>query len=483
MKLKGLVFRWLVFTHRWVGVVLGLLMLLWCMSGVVMMYVPFPKLDEAAVRQALPALSRASCCQQLPADRFDPLVSVTGLSVEMLGTRPVALIATDDGQRTLLDLTSGALLEHLGADNALQASRRHAAAHGIEPPFHPQVERIDTDQWTVYGSYHPDRPLEHVTLNDREGTQLYVSSSSGRIVLITTRMQRFWNWLGAVPHWLYFTELRRHAQLWNQVVIWSSLAGTFLTGFGLWLGIWQLRRRATGELASPYRGLKWWHHVPGLVFGVLVLTWVLSGLLSMTPWGFLESSGREEYAARLTGEAPSWSRLRDTLQRLDVDALPADTVRLELAISSGAPYLLAETRNGQQLRLNEDGQPASPTSLDIDQAVRALTQGAAGTSWRVINEADAFYYSHGGDTVTFPVVRVLQADGTRHYLEPLSLRLIQSFDASARAYRWLHYGLHRMDFPVLRWRPLWDVAMWLMLLGVTAVCATGAWMGMKRVLR
>jgi hypothetical protein len=41
--------------------------------------------------------------------------------------------------------------------------------------------------------------------------------------------------------------------------------------------------------------------------------------------------------------------------------------------------------------------------------------------------------------------------------------------------------LHGLDFPVLRIRPIWDVVVVLLLLGVTTVCATGSWMAVKRV--
>ena len=63
------------------------------------------------------------------------------------------------------------------------------------------------------------------------------------MVQLTTRFQRFWGWLGAVPHWLYPTILRQDGALWSQVVICTSLIGCFLTVTGLWVGIARLRRR------------------------------------------------------------------------------------------------------------------------------------------------------------------------------------------------------------------------------------------------
>src|SRR5262249_27331019 len=65
-------------------------------------------------------------------------------------------------------------------------------------------ERIDVDQWTV-GRYVRDRPLHRFDFDDPAGTSIYVSGTAGQIVLWTTATQRFWNWLGTIPHWLYFT--------------------------------------------------------------------------------------------------------------------------------------------------------------------------------------------------------------------------------------------------------------------------------------
>ena len=49
-------FRAIVFVHRYVGIAIGLLMAVWCLSGVVMMYVPYPRLTEEKRVAALPAI-------------------------------------------------------------------------------------------------------------------------------------------------------------------------------------------------------------------------------------------------------------------------------------------------------------------------------------------------------------------------------------------------------------------------------------------
>src|SRR5580700_1088153 len=52
------------------------------------------------------------------------------------------------------------------------------------------AELIDHDQWTVAGEFDADRPLFRYDLGDDAGTEVYVSSRSGKVVLTTTRSAR-----------------------------------------------------------------------------------------------------------------------------------------------------------------------------------------------------------------------------------------------------------------------------------------------------
>jgi hypothetical protein len=65
-----------------------------------------------------------------------------------------------------------------------------------------------------------------------------------------------------------------------------------------------------------------------------------------------------------------------------------------------------------------------------------------------------------------PVYRLVLASGTRYYLDSVSGMLVAKLDAASRAYRWLHEGLHRLDFAGgLRTRPQWDLIMLLLMSG------------------
>jgi hypothetical protein len=112
-----------------------------------------------------------------------------------------------------------------------------------------------------------------------------------------------------------------------------------------------------------------------------------------------------------------------------------------------------------------------------------LGEDAAPASVAMMDAADAYYFGHKEDIV-LPVYRAIAGDeaATRYYLDPTSGALIAKIDQDAKLYRWLHYGLHRWDFFAgLRLRPVWDVVVIPLLLGVACLTLTGAWLGVRRL--
>jgi hypothetical protein len=142
------------------------------------------------------------------------------------------------------------------------------------------AELIDHDQWTVAGEYDHDRPLFRYDLDDNAGTEVYVSSRSGKVVLTTTRGVRVANYFGSIPHWIYPAPLRHHAAVWRALVWWLSLLGTIGAAIGVIIGAVKLAV-AIRERAWPHEGLQAWHHALGLVFAPFVLMWIFSGFLSL----------------------------------------------------------------------------------------------------------------------------------------------------------------------------------------------------------
>jgi uncharacterized iron-regulated membrane protein len=454
--------RWLIVTHRYLGVAVGWLMLLWCLSGVVMLFVQYPSLDEGARVAQLPRIGWTGCCRTAPA--LAPDARVQGASLEMLLHRPVLRARLADGERRAVDLLTG---QAVPAPLSAATAAAVASQFGVAPAL--RVDPVARDQWTVAGEMNAGRPFWRVRLADGRATDVYVSRDTGQVVQRTTSASRLLNWFGAVPHWLYPTLLRQHPKAWAQVVIWTSVAGVFLTLGGLYLGLAAFRRSAGGRLTG-YRGLMAWHHLGSLAVGLLTLTWVASGLLSMTPWGLLAS--RSDPAAALAEPPVSAAALDHALTALARTAPAAAQVRL--APLDGRLYLVAGAR-----RYDAEGRPAPLSQADLARAGRRLGP-LAGQG--LIAREDAYYFSHH-EKAALPAWRVVRRDGARIYLDPATGEVLARFDRPAERFRWLHEGLHRLDFvPGAGAGPPWALAVTLLLAAVTLGVGAGVWLSWRRVL-
>ena len=471
-------FRFLILLHRYLGIALGLVVSLWCLSGFVMMYVQFPDLSREEQLQGLDELDLSECCS-LPAD-FSNL-DLDHYRVEMMAGRPVLRLSARSRQY-VIDLREGEYLldvgEHLVDEIAATFSENLGLAG--ETRF---LGALDRDQWTVYGGLNPNRPLFHYRASDPAATEWYVSSINGEIIQMTTARERFWNWAGSVVHWIYPTILRQHAGAWLQVVIWLSVLGLFLTVVGVYIGITQLKDRQNGRL-SPYRGAMLWHHYSGLIFGLLTLTWLFSGLLSVNPWGALQGRSYASEVQRIRGSVLTYNQAADTLRDLAAKSLPDGTARLEGSTFSGEPYLLAWGRDGESTRLDAHSLNTDPLADSSFAAIAAVIRPGEPIRDQVwLTGGDAYYYSHHEERA-FPVYRIQYADGERVYLDQASGQLAFAADSNRQLSRWLFLGLHRGDLSgLLRRRPIWDLLMLPLLLGVTLSALTGTWMGFKRLTR
>ena len=447
-------------THRYLGVALGGLMLLWCLSGMVMLFVSYPSVSQDERLAHLPRIDWSHCCVIDGAATAD--ARVRSAAIEQLAGAPVLRLRLAGAPSRIVDLSNGHQVP--GAD------RRDALAIA-EAWGHPAtLTPIVRDQWTVSGEFNRDRPFWRVRLADQARTDLYVSRTTGEVAQRTTRASRVLNWLGAVPHWLYPTLLRQYPKLWTQVVIWTSLAGVFLTLAGFYLGLLSWRPFGDQRL-SPFRGLMTWHHLTGLVTGVLTLTWVASGLVSMNPWGFLEG-GDDPGPARITGPPPRFAEVQAALESAAAQA-PA-VAQVTLAPLDGKVFVLA---GGQ--RFDPAGHPRARHRRRSGR-LAGHRLGAVESQGLLLAE-DAYYFSHH-EAVTLPVWRVQLADGRRAYLDPRSGALLSSVDGTAKVYRWLHEGLHRFDVvPGFRRGPVWAGVTLALLAAVTLGVGAGVWLGCRRI--
>jgi hypothetical protein len=478
--------RYILFLHRYLAVAIGLLMVLWCLSGFVMMYQSYPSLAPKQQLAGLEPLAMNDCCT-LGEIRFDPAAPLPPFRLEMLLGDPVLRFAgftlrnTDGGPSSVFNLRTGLPLGELSAEQVLEVAREFGRGNAIAGEAR-SLGIIDIDQWTIQ-SARRNPPTWHFAFDDDAVTEIYVSGATGEVFQKTTRRERVLAWLGAIPHWLYPTVLRQNGALWNEIVVWTSVAGSFLAATGLYVGIARLRRNREGTLSSPFRGWWYWHHVTGLVFGILALTWVFSGLMTMNPWGALSGGRGGPHREEIQGTA-TWGELRSFLTFITSRLERNEYKRLEAAPFNGRFYVLASQENEPTVRLDVEGRLAMLTENDLRAALANLSTPVLSVD--MLRQEDSYYYSgRGGDrgeAVDLPVHRVLldDAEGTRLYVDKDS-GAVRILTASGRLSRWIRTGLHDLDFAVLRRGLVWDIVVIVLLAGVTLLCVIGSWLAIERV--
>jgi len=459
--------------HRWLGIALAALMAIWAVSGITMMYVSFPETTAEERVAGLAPLDLAECCEEAAFLEGQ----IDSATVEMLAGRPV--LRSIGPQGPVLTGLAGTppSIDERAAGTIARTHMRQAFGDASAMAVMP----IDRDQWTVYGRFRQHAPLYKASFADDRGTVLYVSGKTGEVVQDTNRRERFWNWLGAVPHWLYFTVFREQQPLWYNFVVYASLLGVFLTVTGIYVG---LRMYGRGKRKSPFRGIALWHHWTGLIFGIATLTWVLSGLASMNPWGWLESPGPGEELQNLAGRPMDGADAAALARALAANPRPG-IVSAELTVQDGKAYAILVRADNARIRAAlPDLAPAPPSMAELAGRARRAKPGVPVASDGMIRDGDAYHYSHHTAAV-LPAYRVIyaNADETRLYLDPRTGELVGFADSPARAYRWWHHGLHRLDFAGLNARPLWDIVMLPLIGGISILCLLGVWMGVRRLAR
>jgi hypothetical protein len=469
-----------VLFHRWAGVALCLLFCSWFVSGAILHFVPFPSLnaEERLQRSQTIDLDRLTLD---PAAAASLVQQASGMRLIGLNGRPVYLLQTSGNRVVAIAADTGRPLDRVAASDAAAV----AAAFVGSKPYEVQGP-IEFDQWVVAGEYDPYRPLLRVNFHDPEGSVVYVSEQSGEVVLRTTSRERRWNWVGAVLHWIYFAPLRSHWVIWDRLVWWLSLAATCSTLAGVWLGIvrYLANRRAHRRGLTPFRGWLGWHHRIGLVAGLVVMAWILSGWLSMDH-GRLFSRG-EPTSAMVSGvQGLSLTSIAAAVPRQALEEAGSAT-EIEFAAIAGHPFIVARSNSVAASRiiwLDGSGRPSSsqiPAELLL-AGVRAAWPGEAVTDQGAVTPSDLYGLAEStpAGTRVFRTERPVAVDS---YIDPVSGRLLVVMDASRRAYAWSYYALHTLKFPGLANHPARRRIVILTLLSLGFLFSlTGAVVGISRL--
>jgi PepSY-associated TM region len=394
--------RALVLLHRWLGIVFCFPFAIWFGSGIVMHFVSFPDLTEVERVAGLLWIDPARVLHApAAAEAASGIGDVRRVRLLERSDGPVYVVSGPSHTRALraVDLADAGIR---GGESSWSIAVQHARQRGLNASNAAFAELVRYDQWTAAERFDAHRPLYRISLNDDVGTELYVSSTTGEVVLDTTRRERCWNYIGSVAHWIYPTILRSHPVAWSLLVWWLSLLALISATIGVAIGVLRIKIHRS-RLSSRYRGLQAWHHWSGLISAPFLLTWILSGWLSMDH-GQLFSSGQPSAAERATIAGPhDWDALpRDELERISV---PGKEV--EWFAFGGRIYGRERTGLNQQRVWHTDEARAENRSFLRSEEVALATSKLArdcNTPY-VIGSRDGYLYA--SEVSSSPVFRIV----------------------------------------------------------------------------
>jgi hypothetical protein len=517
----------LIYSHRWLGIVIGIVFVTWCVSGAVLMYYGLPTLTAGERLMRLPPLDLSSA-RVAPAEAMQKLQlkDPARLRISMQGDRPVYRINTGRGfgRWTVVYADTGEKMAPMKADAAMDWMRRTRPELASNLRYAAYMEK--PDHYVRIPAMQSLLPMHRIALDDRAGTEYYVSEVAGEAVVRADRIGRILGFSGYTLHRFFWW---RQKPWFNDLLFWSSWIGIVMCLTGLVVGVWRYgltpRFRHKGVAShSPYKGWMKWHHYAGLIFGLVTFVWIVSGAVDVPgipgidPIAATNQAGfsREQLAqgarsnqgtgATIHLEPITIDRIRDAAAAISSAFVVKE---IELMEIGGSPYFIAYKSPTSQAEvdqwkiqsnldflapaLDKEHLMVSATNpehgvfsrFDDDrmfEIAKAAMPGVAVKDATWLHEYDDYYYYQVASfnlglmkpVRTLPVLRVRfdDPDQTWLYMSPSHGQMAKA-DKGARIARWSLHGLHALDFAFLyQHRPLWDIVVWPLLIGATVLSST-----------
>ncbi len=478
-KLISVLFK----THKYTGIVISAFFLMWFISGVVLIYHPYPRVSEARFNQMKETLPSSLPDLNYISERVEG--KIQGLRIREFQGQTLMDVKTKEKR---YQLTTDTLQDVKPIDFSCV---EQIAKQWVDAP----ITKVDTlhkrRQWVLFTRYERALPIYKFYFADKYKSQLFVSGKTGDVQQLTTAKQRFWAYVGAIPHKLYVPALRRNTELWKGcfVVGASFCLAAALTGFIYGLYIFIRRERIKGQWGNPYR--KRWqrvHFSMGLIFGLFCISWAVSGIFAMqrVPQWLIKTEAPYVFdKTRLWGKG----LLPMDAYKLGFDKLKQEYPQLKeitLARYAEVPaYIIIEGENERYIDASgEDVKILDIPEQTIENGFRKIYGEDTPIKISVLDKYDNYYVSFKG-SYALPVykVEVDNNDEDLYYVDPHD-GYIKYLNKNKKADKWLFSGLHYFNVPWLVSRPaIWTICIWLLCAGCAVVCLSGLVLGIKSIFK
>ena len=453
--------------------------LAWFISGIVLIFEGFPHASSKERFEHLSTFSESQLTNLLaPSKDWKGKVDL-----EIVDGKPVYRLYTGRKAQQVYDATNLAVITKFSKEYARNLS---------ESFLNSKVKEIkyitDVDQWIPWAYYKPLLPIYKCYMSDEKHIVLYVSEKTGSIVQQTNRANRWAARCGAIPHWIYFKNIRTQKGLWVNLVIVLSAIGILVSISGIIAGFIRLVKR---KGFTPYKKFDYkWHHITGLFFGLFVFTFILSGFFSLAKvpdWMvFVEKKENKEI---------EWN------QKLDLSIHPTNTPlkiwdsltqkdgvrKISWKTIHNTPHYFVYYTNHQipEVYVCKEGAIEPQTSYEISEIEEIARRNCSNTAFEVSvqEKYDNYYRSSAMYHLPEPAYKIEFQDSanTWLYINPSTGEEVKRYNKNTRLRRWLYQGLHKFNIQFLVKEADWFRKLLLVLLslGGIAVCLTGVWISKK----
>lgn len=428
---------------------MSLMFVVWFISGIVLIFDGFPHASREERFLHLSEFKEADFTNiQAPPESFQGK-----LSLELCDGKPVYRVKTGRKAQKTYDAISLEPIANFNEDHAKSLSE---SFNGYPVK---EIEKVnELDSWVPWSYYKPLLPFYKCRMSDPSHTVLYISEKTGEIVQETNRRARWSARFGAIPHWIYFKQLRLSKGTWKLVVIILSSIGVLMSLTGIVAGIIRFRNRKRG--ITPYKK-PWykWHHLTGFFFGLFVFTFILSGLvsvISIPDWllgidknekakiqwnqklnlaGHKKTAPKEIFTALKNKEGVRKIEWKTVFNQAQFRVYYNDYQNSEAyTISNGKIVPVKEMTNEE---IHTQAKRIIKNHLFTIESQKNYDSYYSGSAMHYLPE-EAFK------------IDVNDAWGTALYVNPQNGDLVKKTTKNSRVRRWLYRFLHTFDIPILK---------------------------------
>lgn len=477
--------------HKISGVVIALFFLMWFVSGIVLLYHKYPKVDERDTYRHAEVLDSSNLPSIYDIPGMTDTTKIKTLSVSRnLGNTVWTISGASSRKDNAMDKQSKGDKSFIFTGDTLIPQKKITPAQ-IDSiaclwADSKAISKVDTlkerQQWILYDRFEKSLPILRYHFDNPDKTEIFISMKNGEVVQASTKTERFWAYLGAIPHKFYFQGIRTNTERWKTIMLIGGLICLIAALSGMYIGIYYIliNWKKHHTFASPFKKRIWrYHHIAGLIFGIFLTGWGVSGALStqrIPKWMVDYEGDYSVSATKLWGRKPLKLKDYKLDYRMVFDKYPQVKSISWQHFGKTPAYLVVSGEKEYFVDASQEDKvaPLEISESEIADAVERYFGDDVKFNMTLMDDYDEYYLSAKGQQ-PLPVwkVDIDNGDGARIYISP-SDGYVKYLNENRRVKKWLFAACHYLDIKyfVLH-KTLRYITLWILAIGCVFVIVTG----------